>query len=462
MIPLSLPQKHSQTTSPKLLIIFSLLIILILAVPIKIQAKERDSFLDPTVCKNCHAEIYNQWKGSMHSSAFKDPIWQLTAKLFSSQVKSQEEILEAKACVKCHLAAGYALNQIKYSAHGYGEAPGAPENGVFCDFCHSIKASHGMGNGDYILDTEANEKNIGTKYGPYEDSKSDFHPSTYSKLHTRSEFCGICHNVFHVANLTPIESTYTEWKRSPYNTGNSNTSVHCQDCHMRQRPGIPATGSTDRLDNAGVAADGGPMRPHVATHYFVGGNISVSKLLGGDTHSKMAVERLLHAAKVEITEIPSSWKAGDLADVNIRVRNIGAGHYLPTGLTEVRQMWIAFTVTDSKGKIVYKSGALDKDKNIEEGAVIFNTVLGDAMGNPVVNVAMATHVLRDYRIPPKGYTENKFYFLIPKDAASPLHVRATLKYRSAPQKLVNDLLKDKTVELAVIDMAMDEMNVNLK
>ena len=43
-----------------------------------------DSFEEPIICSGCHTEIYQQWKGSMHSNAFVDPVftalWKLGAK----------------------------------------------------------------------------------------------------------------------------------------------------------------------------------------------------------------------------------------------------------------------------------------------------------------------------------------------------------------------------------------------
>jgi hypothetical protein len=441
----------------------SVLLILLLAMPVQIYAKQRESFIEPEVCGKCHDEIYKQWKGSMHSSAFKDPVWQAVSKLFLDQATTPENIYAAQTCVKCHLAGAYILNKIQFSAHGYEANSKVAENGVFCDFCHSVKGSHGTGNGAYIIDEEVNDKGVSTKYGPFKDSKTDAHPSSYSDLHTKSEFCGMCHDVFHNANLTPIEATYTEWKNSPYNTGDPKTSTHCQDCHMRQRPGIPSTGSTPRTDNPGKAAKDGPERPHIYTHYFVGGNISVTSLLGGNVHAKMAEERLQNAAKVEITNDPSdSWLRGDVGKVYVKVENIGAGHYLPTGITEIRQVWLAVTVTDNKGNLIFESGGLDTDKNIDKDSVFYNTILGDAQGNPTTNVTLATHVMYDYRIPPKGYATEKYYFKIPEDAASPLAVKVTLKYRSASQKLINDLLKDKAPTLAIVDMADNERQVNVK
>jgi hypothetical protein len=220
---------------------------------------------------------------------------------------------------------------------------------------------------------------------------------------------------------------------------------------MRQRPGIPSTGKTVRPDNPGKSADSGPSREHVWTHYFVGGNAVVTKLLGGDVNSKMALERLKNAADMEILK-ESSYSKNGLSSLSVKVINSGAGHFLPTGLTEVRQMWLYVSITDSEGKTIFRSGALDKNGNLDKNAVIYHTLLGNKKGETVLNVAMADRVLYDYRIPPKGYVIEKFSFLIPDSAIFPLKIEAVLKYRSASQGLAETLLGESAPKMPVIDM----------
>jgi len=62
---------------------------------------------------------------------------------------------------------------------------------------------------------------------------------------------------------------------------------------MRQKPGVPATGSTPRPDNPGKACVFGPNRPHVFTHYIVGGN---AVLPSNETSQQLAIERLQNCA----------------------------------------------------------------------------------------------------------------------------------------------------------------------
>lgn len=132
--------------------------------------------------------------------------------------------------------------------------------------------------------------------------------------------------------------------------------------------------------------------------------------------------------------------------------NSGAGHYLPTGITEVRQMWLDVKISDSRGKVIFRSGSLDKNGNIDKNAVLYYTQLGNSRGEPVINVALADRILYDHRVPPKGYLIEKYAFIIPADAVSPLTVKATLKYRSASPSFAKKILGAGAPEIPVVDM----------
>ncbi len=179
----------------------------------------------------------------------------------------------------------------------------------------------------------------------------------------------------------------------------------------------------------------------------------VTKLLGSDLHAKMAVERLQNAADLELIK-NSSYKKELLSHIQIKVINSGAGHYLPTGLTEVRQMWLDLKITDATGKVLLRSGNLDAKGNIDKNAVVFHTKLGNEKGEPVINVALADRILYDHRVPPKGFQIERYTFYIPDSAVSPLKVKATLKYRSASQALTNTLLGKNAPKMPVVDMAV--------
>ncbi|MEE9201540.1 MAG: multiheme c-type cytochrome [Candidatus Brocadiales bacterium] len=414
-------------------------------------------FFLPIICGTCHTDIFAQWKGSTHAYAWYDPLFQALYQKGREEAEGKKEQTEVMdSCVRCHNPIGFTAGE--WEADKPAMPAGASKDNIFCDFCHSIKATTGIGNAPFIVDPgDASKMDFGTKRGPFKDCPETQHKTEFSELHTRSEFCGSCHDVSHAGNRLAVEQTYTEWRLGPYNTGQPETTVHCQDCHMRQRPGVPSTGSTERPDNPGFAAAehvGGIERPHIWTHYFVGAtNLVLGPPVQEPERQKMAEARLKNAATVDIVP-PSTVKPGDLLRLRLKVKNVGAGHYIPTGLTEVRQMWLEVNVSDADGKDVYHSGRLDDKGNIfEEDAVIYHTVFGNKDGKPTYNVWEADHVILDHRIPPKGEMVEKYAFLVPVDAKLPLQIKAVLRYRSAPQWLAAELLGDKAPTIPIVDMA---------
>lgn len=431
----------------------------IVDLPITVPGDVRISqFFSPISCGSCHPEIFKMWSGSTHANAWKNPLFQALYNLGKKTAEGESQKRNIESCVRCHFPIGHSAGDANLPVDD-------EKGGVICDFCHSVRATTGIGNAPYILSPgNAAAMEGGIKYGPFKDSPETIHGSQYSELHTRSEFCGGCHDVSHAGNDLPIEQTYTEWRQGPYNTNDPETTVHCQDCHMRQRPGFPSTGSTDRPDNPGLASPeimGGKKRPHIWTHYFVGGSVSqISLPPNSEVQPQMAIDRLKNAATLEVVANPNA-KKGDILKFQVNIKNTGAGHYLPTGLTELRQMWLETSVTDAEDKIIYQSGKVDEKGNVDPNATIYHTVFGDENGKQTLHVWTATHIISDNRIPPKGQKEEHFVCLIPGDAKSPLKVKAVLHYRSAPQDVVDTLLGEKSIKLPVIDMAEMLAEVNL-
>jgi hypothetical protein len=411
-------------------------------------------FYSPEICSSCHTEIYNQWKGAMHANAWIDPLFVPVYKLYLKNAKTKHEKEETAMCSKCHTPTGYLADES--GRYFQGKLSEISEKGVFCDFCHSVKFSAGIGNGPFIPEPGDASKNIpGTKRGPRRDSVSPFHKTEFSELHTRAAFCGMCHDVSHATTVMSIESTYTEWRQGPYFTGDPETTTTCQDCHMKQTVKTASTGITERPDSPGFAAPevlGAKKRKHIWQHVFVGGNAASTSLLGFDNHAKMAEDRIKHAALLSIEREKESISEG-LSRFSVKVTNAGAGHYLPTGITFIRQMWLHVTVKDKNGAVIFESGKVDKEGNIDPGAVIYRSVLGDKDGKPTYFLPGAGIVISDYRIPPLGYKVEKYSFPLNTKAKSPYSVKAVLKYRSAPQSLVKNLLGKDAPTLPILDMA---------
>ncbi|WP_457551651.1 multiheme c-type cytochrome [Desulfobacula sp.] len=403
-------------------------------------------FISPETCSGCHGEIFEQWENSMHNLSHKDPVYLRVAQFLRKGLTDKGEIQEAESCVKCHTPVGVLTGFPQKLSDDLSKTPEIATLGIQCDYCHSAQTITRMYNNGLVLKPGQGEDEPGIKYGPFDDSTPDFHEAEFSKLHTESQICGTCHNVKHVTFGTDLETTYTEWQNSSYNSKDPAKRIECQGCHMYQRPGIPATGSSPRPENPGAATDFSDERPHIFTHYFVGGNTFVPNKSGGQDKSKLAVERLKNAAKLSIDTSLISQKK-----LSITVANIGAGHSIPTGVGDLRQVWLEITIQDKDHKTIFQTGALNGKHELSKDAVIFRTVFGDEKGNEVINIAKAKQVLKDNRIKAKqSVTETINIPAVPgKDAT----VIVRLLYRGMPQKILN-LIPGKPFEpLPIVEMA---------
>jgi hypothetical protein len=341
----------------------------------------------------------------------------------------------------------------KTSDHLKTISPLAKE-GIQCDYCHSVSGIKKIYNAMLKIDPGYGPDNPGVKRGPFGDSDAGFHKSAYSELHTRSEFCGSCHDVRHVVYGTFLETPYAEWKNGPYNSKDPSRHISCQGCHMFQRPGVPATGSTPRPMNPGEAASGGPRRGHIFTHYFAGGNTFVPGLFGNQVLAKMAEERLRNAAVIKISSAVIN------SFIEVSVVNTGAGHSIPTGLSHVREMWIEVIVKAASGAEIFHSGKIDENGEIEKKSTIFRTVFGDDKNRAVMNVSKAKKILSDNRIGPKKAFTAKYP--LPQTKETIVRAEARLLYRLASQKLIDDIFGRGKMKLPIVEMAKDSVELRLR
>ena len=182
------------------------------------------------------------------------------------------------------------------------------------------------------------------KRGPLADARPVSHQAKHDPAFRRAELCGTCHQVVHPTNKIPLETTYTEWKRSPY----ARAGIICQDCHMTA--GLQASqggpmGKPSR--HPGQAATTGKQRPHVSRHFFVGPNLVFANRPEAAELKRLSEALLRRAGRRGHRRADPH--AGQGLQLPIQVRNTGAGHYLPTGVTELRELWLEIKVTRRAG-----------------------------------------------------------------------------------------------------------------
>ena len=362
------------------------------AAPPPVVKRPSASFSSPDNC-GCHGQYVDTWKKSMHAKALSDPIYQ--AKLAQGQKETGGKL--GNFCNTCHGPVAVMSGEIDGTDQSKLSSVSAAA--VSCDFCHQVEGSRLRPPRDasYKMSTD------GKRHGPLTDAKAP-HPWTYSAFFKSSEFCGNCHNVTHPFNGTHLETSYSEWKASPY----AAKGINCQDCHMTPGPGVTKP-------NPGQVCATGPTRQMVYTMTWAGGNVAL-----GD--AELAEANLKAAATVDITAPETVGQSGT-AEVTATITNVGAGHDLPTGLTEVRQMWVEVVATDRTGK---ELGRSRHD---------YGTVLKDAKGKHPVEMWNAAGIYSDDRIPP--LESRDVTLTVPVSADQAAKVTATLYYRTASPEIAH-------------------------
>ena len=407
------------------------------------QPAKAAAFSEAETCGACHEGHVKAWQGSLHHRAHEDGLYTAFAELARREGGDQLYVF----CSSCHAPAAVATGEIPGRANG--KHTFLTKEGVTCEACHfakEVRAIHqGAGaNGSLVLDDS------GARYGPLKDPASnDVHRSTFSATHTTSRLCSGCHTLTHPFNGLVIENTYEEWKHGPY----AQAGIQCQDCHMRTVPQALAVAEKLKpLAVPGKACDDGPQRPDVHTHNFVGGSTAREANGAGAAHVAEATQRLQTAAKLAV-RLPARAKAGAPAQLSVDVTNTAAGHAIPTSVTELRQVWIEVQARDAAGHVIWQSGAVRADGSVDPHATMFHTLLADAEGKVTYRPWKAVKMLSEKLLPPRATVTTDYTVPVPAGTRGPLAIRATLRYRSAPQEVLDELFGAGKFKLPIVDMA---------
>jgi uncharacterized repeat protein (TIGR01451 family) len=437
---------------------------------------------DSVDCDICHSEpIYDRWRGAMMSQAGRDPLmWAALAAAnhdapdvgdYCLRCHTPKGWLEGRS----HPADGLALQREDISngvtcavCHRMVDPQPTASEAFWIDqsvrsaLTATVPAAY-VGSATVIVDPEDNRRGpfAFAKRLPYHTANQTAYLGQTSDADIRSRFCGTCHNVdnpllswdeargeywpnqmgaaaptsdLEDRDLFRIESTYDEWRNSAYANGGVGAPQFagddpdglveaCQDCHLRRVTGTAAdvqfNPTTRDCETTGCLPE----------HTMVGGNAWLPQILQDEDWRLQAVgeedyldetfreaqSMLRKAATMTVTVVPS----GSLRMAHVRVTN-HAGHKLPTGYPEGRQVWINLKAFDAAGELLYESGAydfdaghLDRDADIKvyEAKQGITSELAELLGEPAgpsFHFVLNNQVVKDNRIPPRGYTQAAF------------------------------------------------------
>lgn len=400
-------------------------------------------WINSAACAECHSEIFNQWSESTHRLMGSSHPYYRVVEDLAAQTEGEGFRLW---CMGCHepqtvLSGGTRTEGPSHmlekdaaslrAAHAKGEV--VPEEGTGCMLCHRITriedaAIHGGGNTSFTVNLKDREAYVfesardgvtGWLGRTQINAKPEPHAQSYSQpFYKDSRLCATCHGEFAPGTGATIVDTYGEWAKSPYNAPNDPAKNRtCMDCHMHAD--IARIGQ----DIPGVSTDGGKVKANVVTHQFTGANHHLAGLRN-DGLARMSVDLLRSAARLSVTESAP----GTLA---LRVANVGAGHALPTGVADFRELWLDVTVTDAAGTVVLRSGEMGADGALPADARLFRKVFGDRDGKPVgLRFWRQEKMLEDTRIAAGAHRDETF--ALAPGATYPLKVEARLMFRTYP------------------------------
>lgn len=349
------------------------------------------SSLTSEQCAGCHAEIYKQWKGSMHgnSSALRDPIHGA----FYRQVigDPRQEGVRTKSgkypvCLQCHVPEAAKAGKTKLDA--------VPQfaDGIGCVSCHTLKSFKGVKQPDGSL-----------KLGVQAYEISDVHlqgPSGRSFTNTPGP--GVQFHPF------PIQGNQAVMK----------TNDACMGCHDQRNnsKGVALCQSGDEIFASGSEVS------CQSCHMPKVNGIADHSMLGG--HSAEMVEGAL------LMTVDARSGDGDTVVAEVTLKNL-LPHNLPTG-APFRNIVIKVTAFDGAGRPVWQNFVTDPVT--EDSQSILKYTLGGPDGKPAPP-PKATQVLSDTRLTP--HEERVLTYRIP--IADAVMVRAEAFYNLLWANLVKKL-----------------------
>ncbi|MTH76951.1 multiheme c-type cytochrome [Paracoccus aestuariivivens] len=420
-------------------------------------------------CGYCHQQEFHEWAGSLHAIADRDLIYEATVDANTDSVRNPEQ---GRFCEGCHAPAEMLTGRVNRFVSV--QPADALTEGVNCITCHTaIHAEPEKGNAAITLDYARAEKDQGGLKDGALLANPKAHRAAYAAPQTTAliksaDLCGACHIEIYDHSMskakTPqtAQSTFLEWANSPY----AQQGITCQDCHMASDPAAQVMA----LRNGDIA------KPQRYSHRFIGANHLLTDTGLGDTldvlrggalpgvdremNQKTLNEQARQTAAFLRTaaglELRKSEPQGGKLHLEIAVRNLGAGHNLPTGVNDQKHMWLDLTLTDAAGNVVYRSDGPDTSET-----VAWIEHFKDSKGQRIpdhLTFQTAEVVWLRRPIPAKGEDIATYDIPLNGQTGGNLHLKARLLYRVAlPDLLYSNLRR----EIAIPAFALAELSADL-
>ncbi len=401
------------------------------------------------------------WQSSMKANSARDPFFRATLSAERARLPEYASAIEGK-CLTCHAPLA-TLDARKDGALARVDDLASPTrrgllgaDGVSCTACHGI-ASERLGEAETWSGQQVYNDDLAL-YGPHASpftnpmvNHTGLTPTQGAHV-VDSALCGSCHTLItHSLDLDPDDAPdfpeqtpYLEWRNSAFAAPGPEL-VTCQDCHMPTRDADGQLISTRiaRRPPGGDFPQVSPRSPY-GRHLFVGGNTLIPEILKRFRDELLpsapdaAFDATISLARAQLETTTATLTLSGLAVTNgrlvgeVRVDNL-AGHKFPSGYPS-RRFWLRVQVEDAAGVSLVEVGGWDSQGRIvgadrapllsekaggpvlahreevsgADTVQVWETVLGDAKGQPNIGLMSAVSYLKDNRLLPRGWSPDGF------------------------------------------------------
>ncbi|HEY1337471.1 MAG TPA: tetratricopeptide repeat protein, partial [Bryobacteraceae bacterium] len=445
-------------------------------------------FMDSEACGQCHKDIYQQWKSSMHHFAsFNNQFYRKSIEYMQDTVGTRP----SKWCAGCHDHAVFFNGRFDRPIKEQIDTEEA-HAGLGCMSCHAIvHVASSMGNGDFTVEYPPLHE-LASSHNPYIRAVDSFltylnpgpHKQTFMKPFMReqsAEFCASCHKVHLDIPVNKYRwvrgfNDYDNWQASGVSGQGARSFYYpaksqvCADCHMPlvashdpgNRDGKVHSHRFPAANTAVAYANQDQVQLKATEDFLKSGFITVdifavSPVEGGAGQTSMvrrtdtvqanstfavgeeaeqsgpALIRDVGKVAAPIDASNAKLEPGSTARVDVVVRTRKIGHFFPGGTVDAFDVWLELEARDAAGRTIFWSGNVTDNGRgpVEPGAHFYRSYQLDAEGNPINkrNAWQARSLLYVRLIPPGAADVAHYLVQVPKDAQGPIHFTAKLNYR---------------------------------
>ena len=469
-----------------------------------------DVLMNDAYCMRCHADVYKDHLHSAHKfSSGNNPAY-LASVNETREVGMRRDgnVKSSRWCAGCHdpvplFSGQFDDPKFDLGAHPTGHA------GITCVACHSITEVKGpQGNAAYTIEepqhyplAASTDPLLSWINGQMVKGQPAFHKKTFLKpVHKTAEFCSTCHKVAlpvelnHYKDFLRGQNHYDSFVLSGMGNGSRSfyfpdrAKDNCASCHMPLTP----SGDFGAKDN-----DGSGTRT-VHHHSFPGANTGLGALLALDPrydHLKEGWRKTteLNAGYLKDKKLRidlfglKRFGAGGPDDASLAVlrpelpklvpgqsylvetvvRTLALGHHFSQGTVDSNEIWVDFTATDGRGKVIGRNGATRDPGDagpVDEWSHFINVHMLDRHGNRIDrrNPQDIFTPLYDKQTPPGAASVVHYKLRVPADAVGPVTLTARLRYRKFDHKYMEYVSKATGTalpKLPVVDICTDTVTL---